>query len=542
MRRPLLVALLLVIGCGDEPVAPYDPSATIVPDETADAEALADLVDWQGLPLLRERIRRHQGSTDRDTGEPPPVAFLDHGNRDMNNFVCRGARAVADDDQLVPLRFDRDRCQRDEVRGVVLSRFEGAGVMVRFWMTALSLRSSIADDEMLRIYVDDADVPFVQAPLSDFLDGSAGEIFAPPFGAGSTEFAAWHYPIVFEKELVVALDGLGPLDLYYHQTDVISAGDGRRASPARLDARDAAAVLLADPEVLTASAQPLVGADTVSVAAMARTTLADVRGPATVDELVVDVAEADLPVLADVSVEVSWDGADEPALSLPLLELFAAADAVPGDGHALAATRDGGRVALSLRLPMPFAEGALFEVDSASDEAVEVSFALLGRPAVPDGRWGHLHVERRETSGPTTDPRHPVADRSGPGRLAGVCLMLEGHAIPEGGAFAGGLNFLEGDERIVVDGDPVVLGTGTEDYLDSAFYFQAGPHAGAFTQAWGIAEDDMVEPPSGRVSACRWHVLTDAVEYARSLQVDLEIGPGDPSVLDRYRSIAFVYE
>jgi DUF2961 family protein len=95
-----------------------------------------------------------------------------------------------------------------------------------------------------------------------------------------------------------------------------------------------------------------------------------------------------------------------------------------------------------------------------------------------------------------------------------------------------------------VDGEPAVPGTGTEAYLNSSFYFNGGEFGAPFTQAWGIARDrpDRFGLQHGKVSACRWQVLGDTIDFRSSVEFRYEIGPGDPSLLDRYRSIAFFYQ
>jgi hypothetical protein len=108
------------------------------------------------------------------------------------------------------------------------------------------------------------------------------------------------------------------------------------------------------------------------------------------------------------------------------------------------------------------------------------------------------------------------------------------------GSFSGPFNFLEGDPTIRIDGRDTVLGTGTEELFDGAFYFDEGPHAGPFSQAWGRTRVDAV-PATGSVSACRWHAPPDTIDFHASISMDLEIGPGMPGLLDRYRSVAFVY-
>jgi len=160
---------------------------------------------------------------------------------------------------------------------------------------------------------------------------------------------------------------------------------------------------------------------------------------------------------------------------------------------------------------------------------------------LPPEPWGHLHTEVHTTVGPTTSHYHPIAGVSGRGRYVGTCLMLEGHQLPPGTYQADGLNFLEGRMRVEVDGALAVPGTGTEAYVNSAFYFARGAFGTPFAQAWGISDDTRGRIHHGRASTCRWHVLGDAIDFQSSLRVRYEIGPGRPSLLDRYRSIGFFY-
>ena len=91
-------------------------------------------------------------------------------------------------------------------------------------------------------------------------------------------------------------------------------------------------------------------------------------------------------------------------------------------------------------------------------------------------------------------------------------------------------------ERFTLDGDRTA-GTGTEDYLDGAFYFFTGAFASPFAAAWGIASGGS----QGQVTGCRWHLLSDVVEYESGLDLELEVGASAPDLLERYRSVAFVY-
>ncbi len=507
------------------------PPPVVVPEETADARALEALAGFDALPVLGDAVVVQPSSEDRLGGGAMPL-LLENGNRDMNHFVCLGEQADVREPFLVEARYDLASCPEPYVRGAVIARASGSGALVRLWMTLSSIRDAPPDRERLLVYVDGEETPRIDVPLGAALDGSASPIFAPPFGVGARTHLAWSYPVVFGSRLIVALDGLGPLDLVYHQATVaLDRAPSARAAAARaLPERELArASLLAE---LAAGAREsasitLAPDDTLEALALS--------GPGTIREL--SVRAADLAALEAITLRARWDGG-EPAIELPLLELFAAAlDAPEPAGAILGASREAGAITLALRLPMPFEASASLELESADAAAVTLELAARVEPGVPAAPFGRLHALRSETIGPTSDPAHPLGSVTGPGRLAGVCLMMEGHPLEGAGALASPLNFLEGDERFVVDGEAEIRGTGTEDYLNGAFYFEEGPYATPFAQAWGAR----VEGTSGRASGCRWHVRTQAIDFSSSLEAELEIGPGVPAVLDRYRSVVFVY-
>jgi hypothetical protein len=507
-----------------------------VPEETADDEALARLADLPSLPVFGADLYRMQTSYDRDDGAPAPLPILENGNRDLDNFVCRSAGARPADSAVVPYRFDEPEC--DDADGFVLARFEGSGVMTRVWMTS----SGLLGGEVLRVYVDGATDPAIEVRLRDAWTGAAGEIFAPPFGAGSESHLAWHYPVVFSSKLVVAIDLLEPLNAYYHQVSAVLDATPRSrvappsASPMRERARRAL-VDMPDRGAELSSSGPTVVDAGMSLG------LADVDGPATIRAFVLTVPTAALAALADVTVEVVFDGATDPAMSLPLDELFAAGLAPPEVPSAiLSASRAGDDTVLALALPMPFATHASVAVTNAGATSLPLALALFGVSGVPDAPFGRLHATRSAT-GPGDADRHAIVSATGRGRLAGVCFMLEGHALERLGAlFSSPLNFLEGDELVRIDGEPAILGTGTEDYLESAFYFREGPFATPFAQAWDVTTDSSAMPARGRVSSCRWHLGPDAIDFATELAMDLEIGPNAPELRDRYRTVAFTYQ
>ncbi len=532
MRRALL-ALVLAPGCVCG--APARSDLPELPAELSDAESLGHFADWSALPVFGEGVRRQQSSADRRTGDAPLMALWDHDNRDMNNFVCRSADADAPPSR-VPFVFDEASCPPG-VEGVVLSRFEGSGRLARIWMTAASFRDRPPDRELLRLYIDGA-AP-IELPLAAALDGSAGAPFAPPFGAGSTRRLAWYYPVVFGERLVVALDHLAGDDLYFHQTDVVLDEQPRpRRARAAPKERQAALRLLADAVPLAGS----VHARHLSLAPGETAVAHDLRlGPATIVKLRVVLDDSMVARLDESRIVARWDDA-APAIDVPLADLFAASQALPEvSSHALAVDRRGATVDLSLQLPMPFRRRARWEISAPPQQALELDVILEVQSGVPSGAHGRLHVQRNETRGPTSERHHPLAKAEGRGRLVGSCVAMQGHGLVERGRPGHPLHFLEGDETALVDGETALSGTGTEDYFNGAFYFDDGPGATPFAQVWNLVRRLDAAPAQGQTSACRWHVLGDAIDFRRALELNLEIGPGVPAVLDRYTSVSFLY-
>ncbi len=538
----LLLALGLVAGglllqpdrAGEGKGAALPPVAPRVPPETADAEAIERLADWRGLPRFDDGVYQQQSSAERKAlGGAKPKRMLARGNRDMNNFLCVGRQSEQVGEPGVPIVTELDTCPEPYVRGYVLSRFEGSGRLARLWMTSNSLFKLHHRDEVLRFYVDDDPRPLIEIPFIDAVSGRAGEIFQPPFGAGRKFFLAWYYPVVFSSRLIVSLDRIKLFASYYHQTDVVLDREARprvRAA-SRLEGRDRARDAL---QQQSFAADREAGGEVVLGPGETARAL-DLSGPATIRQIL--VRSASFEALREVALQVRWDHSSEPAIQLPLAALFSSELAPPvTPGPVLTTRKTPGGYELALRLPMPFRERAEWRLHSGARQRLSLELYAQVENRLPEPEWGRLHTQYHQTLGPTETVYHPLARVEGRGRLAGVCVTLEGHGLQGRHQHSGPLNFLEGDERGLVDGRLALPGTGTEDYFNSSFYFADGLFATAFSQGQASALGER-----GIAVCCRWHVLGDAIDFHSSLDLSLEIGPAEPSLLDRYRSVAFLY-
>src|SRR5687767_6555042 len=99
-----------------------------------------------------------------------------------------------------------------------------------------------------------------------------------------------------------------------------------------------------------------------------------------------------------------------------------------------------------------------------------------------------------------------------------------------------GLGFLEGDEMIHIDGEekPSIIGTGTEDYFSSGWYYDRGLYSAPY-HGMNIKDTRI-----GRVSTYRWHI-EDAMPFKQSISVTIEHGHANDHEGD-YSSVAYWYQ
>ena len=171
--------------------------------------------------------------------------------------------------------------------------------------------------------------------------------------------------------------------------------------------------------------------------------------------------------------------------------------------------------------------GAVVEVTSARDRSVAADLS--------SGALGHFHATHQ--SGPTTpDVPWNFLATQGTGVFYGVTHSMRGN-IPAGNR----RNYLEGDERVYVDGarSPVMHGTGTEDFYESGWYFRDGT-----TYTMPLAGNPAYELDG---DGCRYDctgayrlMVGDAVSFAKGLRFDIEHGPADNEPAD-YSSTAYWY-
>jgi hypothetical protein len=243
--------------------------------------------------------------------------------------------------------------------------------------------------------------------------------------------------------------------------------------------------------------------------------LADISGPGVIDRMWMTIEDRSPEALRGLKLEMFWDGAPTPAVSVPLGDFFlhGAGEMVSMETALMASPE--GRSFVSY-LPMPFRTRARLVVTNESLKPVNLIFfdinyrAVRSQPA--DMLYFHAWWSRDRATRLGEDFR--ILPRiQGRGRFLGASVTVLTNPIYEKTWWG------EGEVKIALDGDrmdsPSLVGTGTEDYIGTAW------GQGAYINRFQGAPIATWEG-EGRWTFYRWHV-PDPVWFERDIEVALQM-------------------
>ena len=446
---------------------------------------------------------------------------------------------------------------RDEGDTVVLADIKGAGCLWRIW-------SAAATKGHLKIYLDGSDTPAVDLPFVDYFNATKGPFHFPHLvylmsgdGSGGTAYVPGSdnfVPIPFQHSCKIVGDKVKPGDpdsgwgQYFQATYTLFAPGTKvpTFSMPLLQANEAAlaAADLKESQAGTDVFGPYAGEKTdaadVTAAPGQYTTALECKGEGAITALKVKLdlpadAEAQRTLLRQLTLRITWDGEDKPAVWTPLGDYFATV----GGAAAFSSLPTGllGDGTLYSYWYMPFAKSAKIEIGNDSGSPVSLKFSLSHAPLTePIGRFARFHAKwHRDAFNPTRPDRKPdwtMLTTQGKGRFVGVLLHVWN---PEGGWWG------EGDDKFFVDGEkfPSSFGTGSEDYFGYAW--SSGNRFVRPLHGQPLAEGNL-----GHEVDYRWH-LSDHVPFQTSLDADIEkYFPNTPQgsawdIYDLYACTAFWY-
>jgi len=268
--------------------------------------------------------------------------------------------------------------------------------------------------------------------------------------------------------------------------------------------------------------------DFIAVKPGATARLADVTGPGVIVRIWVTIASPDKYLLRRILLRMYWDGESTPSVEAPVGDFFGTGFQYKQYVTPYLGMSSGGYYSF---FPMPFGKSARIEVVNETGQEINsfyyhIDYRRLEKPLPATAAY--FHAQWRRDPRAARNANYTVLEATGRGHLVGVNMSMQ--------SYGNGMQYLEGDEMVYVDGEkePSVYGTGTEDYFTSGWYFNRGEYAAPYHGL--ILKDDSLS----RIAAYRFHIL-DAIPFTKSLRFTIEHGHGNEEVAD-YSSTAYWYQ
>jgi len=259
-------------------------------------------------------------------------------------------------------------------------------------------------------------------------------------------------------------------------------------------------------------------------------TLFDYQGAGIVRRLWVTIApRAEMTIHRQAILRMYWDGETTPSVEVPIGDFFGVGFGEQRDYISLPLNETSG--GYNCYWPMPFHKSARWTLTNLSKRRIDAFYYNIDFTAydrLPEDLL-HFHAQWRRENPTKAGQNYTILEAAGRGHFVGTALFMQNRR-------GRGLGFLEGDEMIYVDGEekPSVIGTGTEDYFSSGWYYDRGVYSAPYH---GI---NIKDTQLGRVSTYRWHI-PDAMSFQRSIRVTIEHGHANDHEAD-YSSVAYWYQ
>lgn len=225
-----------------------------------------------------------------------------------------------------------------------------------------------------------------------------------------------------------------------------------------------------------------------------------------------------------------WDGETEPSVEVPASDFFGVGFGEWIDFQSLPLNMTSG--GYNCYWPMPFRKSARITFENRSKVPVDALYYNIDvetHKSLPKDTL-LFHAQFRRTDPTVAGKPVTLLEATGKGQYVGTLLSMQTHR-------GRSLGFLEGDERVFVDGEttPSIIGTGTEDYFSSGWYYDTGTYSAPYH---GVTIKDT---KLGRVSTYRWHI-EDPIPFEKSLLFQIEHGGRNDAPDVDYTSVAFWYQ
>ena len=417
-----------------------------------------------------------------------------------------------------------------EVEGrKILAEMEGPGAIVRLWLTGgRSMGSNVLWFEM------DGEAKLV-IRLQDLVAGNRFPFLNPLVGQGSGGSFFSYVPMPFRTHCRVSMELKdGPANPHYYQIQAARFPDDRGVNPFMLpmDPEDEFSVAWAarnwkNPPNRERN-RPLIPHPSFGGAL----TLFETAGAGVIRQLEI---EFDPERKEDPARAILWvvdSGELQFTCPLGALSGLLSLETSP---RTLFSVVESGR--WRFLFPLVHHGPIRLFLTGAGDSVQAASIDWEPLPAEEALHHGRLRVGRAWSRTDGGDQVHLFGLR-GKGHLAGVWMRVRGFSDPPFRR----LTYLEGDERIVVDGNEAssLRGTGMEDFFNGAYYFADG--VSTFPNH-GVSHYDPGDADNGETELVMYRFMTtDAIPFESSLDFCWEIVPEWRDRLLEFESAAFWFD
>jgi hypothetical protein len=413
----------------------------------------------------------------------------------------------------------------------VLFDVKGPGCIYRLWWT----NGNAYDPALrtIRIHFDGATSPQVNMSMAQFFSGSQGPFLSPLVGNNVVSSGGFYcyLPMPFRAGCRITLSGGGgpPNWNWYNITyqrfadaSGVTTFTGQEDSTAARNVWNAAG---SDPK--PDQGTTTIG-NTISVTNGSTATLASVTTGGTIQQLQITIPGLTDAMLTSVNLRAQWDGAATWAIDVPIGYFFGCGLGVR-NVRGLPVGTDSATKRMYCYLPMPFANSALVQLVNNSGQTLSsLRYSIRYTPQASglEGA-GYLNAEYLSEVPTVIGRDYTILNETGGGHFIGVVQGMRG---PD-------LVFLEGDERVYVDGSltPQLQGTGTEDFYNGGSYFDHG------TFSLPVHGEPFHVVQSGDSVGVYRFLLSDLIPFTNSIKVDIEHN-GNNDGTPNYYSVAFYYK
>ena len=240
-------------------------------------------------------------------------------------------------------------------------------------------------------------------------------------------------------------------------------------------------------------------------------TLLDIQGQGIINRIWFTINDRSLIMLRSLKIEMFWDNESKPAVSVPLADFFAMGQGMVKFENEFFASPEGR--SFNCYIPMPFKKAAKILITNDSDKKLfniffDVDYSLL-KTWNDDFLYFHAYWNRDTATTPGKD-FELLPHIAGKGRILGTHVAVNANPLYRKSWWG------EGEVKMYIDNDgefPTLIGTGTEDYIGTAW------GQGAFINRYTgcLTANDSLD----KWSFYRYHV-PDPVYFSEGIKVTMQ--------------------